>query len=308
MGVRHMKIEALRKERLEEFKDYCRKHRPEVDDSFLYEEDLKDFEPNEENPTYIVVGQRGELIAAASLIIDEYNRRGKKGRFRIFHSEIEDLECYNMLMHAILKHTDGLDKLFVYVNLANPKMMELFEGLRFTTDRYSYLLVREDLEVPEFDLPEDYEIRSLRPGSDEAIWCEVRNASFARLRGSETPITPEMVSKMISGEEHIEGGSMILFHKERPVGVVRGSKDEYEDSLIMNIGPLAIIPEYQGESLGRSLLRASLHFAKEQSYKRTILCVNAENERAKALYIQEGFKQVEAVVCYKYDLISNKKP
>ena len=71
----------------------------------------------------------------------------------------------------------------------------------------------------------------------------------------------------------------------------------------MNIGPLAIIPEYQGKGLGRILLRTILNFAKDKNYKRTILCVNAENERAKALYIQEGFKQVEGVVCYKYDLI-----
>jgi mycothiol synthase len=70
----------------------------------------------------------------------------------------------------------------------------------------------------------------------------------------------------------------------------------------MNIGPLAIIPEYQGKGLGRILLRASLRFAREKSYKRTILCVNAENERAKALYNQEGFRQVEAVACYVYNL------
>ena len=237
-----MKVEALKKERIEEFKDYCRKHRPEVDDSFLYEEDLKDFAPNEENPTYIVTNQQAELVAAASLIIDEYNRSGRKARFRIFHSETEDVECYRMLMKAILKHTEGLDKVFVYVPVINEQMMGFIEDLKFTVDRYSYLLVREDLEVPEFNLPEDYEIKPLRPGSDEAIWCEVRNESFAKLRGSETPITPEMVVKMISGEDHIEGGAMILYHKGRPVGVVRGNKDEYEDSPILNIGPLAIIP------------------------------------------------------------------
>jgi len=298
-----MKVEAMGKERLEEFKDYCRKHRLDVDDSFLYEEDLKDFEPGEENPTYIILGQKGEIIAAASLIRDEYHRRGKKGRFRIFNSEVETAEYYEKLLQAILKHTEGLDNIFVYVNLANPNMMGLIEGLSFEADRYSYLLVREDLEVPCIDLPEGYEIRTLRPGADEEIWCQVRNAGFAKLRGSETPITPEMVARMLSAEDNIEGGSMILYHEGRAVGVVRGTKDEYEDEPIMNIGPLAIIPEYQGKGLGRSLLRASLQFAKENSYKRTVLCVNAENERAKALYLQEGFKQVEAVACYRYNLV-----
>lgn len=68
----------------------------------------------------------------------------------------------------------------------------------------------------------------------------------------------------------------------------------------MNIGPLAIIPEYQGQGLGRLLLRASLQFAKEKGYHKTILSVNGENERAQALYVNEGFRQVEGVACYEY--------
>lgn len=297
-----MKVEALKSKRIEDFIKYCKKHRLEIDDSFLYDEDLRDFEPNEENPTYIVTDNQGEIKATTSLIMDDYNKRGKKARFRIFHSEIEDIECYKMLMQAILKHTEGLDNIFVFVPLVNKKLMKSIEELKFTIDRYSFLLVRGDSDVPKLDFPEDYTIRPLKPGHDEQIWCDVRNAGFAKLKGSETPITPQMVSKMIASEDNIDGGSMILYHKERPIGIVRGSKDEYEDSPIMNIGPLAIIPEYQGKGLGRMLLRASLNFAKEKSYKRTVLCVNAENERAKALYIQEGFKQVEAVVCYKYEI------
>ncbi|MNW68105.1 ribosomal-protein-alanine N-acetyltransferase [compost metagenome] len=70
----------------------------------------------------------------------------------------------------------------------------------------------------------------------------------------------------------------------------------------MNIGPLALLPEYQGKGLGRVLLRAALHLSKNKGYNRSILCVNAENERAQALYTGEGFKQVEAAACYKYDL------
>lgn len=298
-----MKIEALKNEKIQDFIAYCKRHRMELDDSFMYDEDLEKFEPNDENPTYIVTNELGELLGTASLIIDEYNKRGRKGRFRIFHSEVQDIECYKMLMQAILKHTAELDKVFIFIPVVNKKMIESIEKLKFNVERYSILLLREDLGVPEVSLPEDYEIKPFRSGIDEKVWCEVRNASFAKLKGSETPIIPEMVAKMVSDEDYIEGGLMILYHRKRPVGVVRGAKDDYEGSPIMNIGPLAIIPEYQGKGLGRSLLRASLHFAKNHDYHRTILCVNADNNRAKALYIQEGFKQVEAVVCYKYDFI-----
>jgi mycothiol synthase len=297
-----MKIEALKKERTADFIAYCKKYKTEIDDSFLYDEDLKDFEPDRENPTYIAVDEQGDIIGTASLIMDDYNRRGKKARFRILHSKTDNQVCYNMLMDAVLKHTEDLDKVFIFVPIINKKLIEAVERLKFNIDRYSFLLVRENQVVPRYSLPEGYEIRSFRAGKDEEIWCRVRNAGFAKLKGSETPQKPEQVAKMAAAEDNIEGGMLILYHKERPVGVVRGAKDEYENSPIMNIGPLAIIPEYQGKGLGRSLLRASLEFAEKKNYSRTILCVNAENERAKALYIQEGFKQVEAVVCYEYKL------
>lgn len=298
-----MKVEYLKCDKIKEFAAYCKKHKMEIDDSFLYDEDLESFKPNDENPTYVVTDNQGNIVAAASLIIDDYNKRGRKARFRIFHSEIEDIEYYKILIHEILKHTEGLDKIFLFIPLINKKLIEFIEGLNFTVERYSFILVREDLEVPEFSLPEEYCIKTFKTGSDEKIWCDVRNEGFAKLQGSETPMIPEMVEKMMASEDNIEGGSMILFHRERPVGIIRGSKDEYEGLQTMYIGPLAIIPEYQGKGLGRILLRELLLFSKERSYKRTMLSVNGENERAKALYIQEGFKQVEGVICYKYDLI-----
>lgn len=297
-----MKIEALTDERIQDFINYSKKHKTEVDDSFLNDMDFKDFKCSEENPTYIVENEAGDIIAAASLIINDYYRRGRMGRFRIFHSEIEDINIYNKLLQNILKHTEGLDKVIVFIPMVNTKMMELMEILKFNAERYSFIMVREDSEVPASVLPEGYEIRVFRLGKDEEAWCEVRNAGFAKLKGSETPMTPKQVTDMMTAEDIIEGGSMLLYHKDRPVGVVRGTKDDYEGSPIMCIGPLAIIPEYQGKGLGRSLLRAIVRFAGQKGYKKTILCVNAENERAKALYLQEGFAQVEATACYKYDL------
>ena len=297
-----MKIEFLKSDRKEEFLEYCKKYRGEIDDSFLYDEDLLNFEPNDENPTYIAMNEGGKIVGTVSLIIDDYNRRGKKGRFRIFHSEADTNESYNLLMEAILKHTGDLDNIFVFSPVVNTKLIEAIERLNFSVERYSYLLVREDLEAGEVSLPEDYKINPFKLECDKEKWCEVRNASFAKLKGSETPMTPAMVEKMILSEDNIEGGAMILYHNEKPVGVVRGAIDDYEGQPIMNIGPLAIIPEYQGKGLGRMLLRACLSFAKEKTFKRTILCVNAENERAKALYLQEGFKQVEAAACYKYEI------
>lgn len=298
-----MRVEALKNDRVEEFIAYCIKHRSEVDESYLYDEDLRNFQPNDENPTFIAVNENNEIIAAASLDVDDYMRSGRKARFRIFHSELDDLGLMNELLQAVLKHTADLDKIYLFVQMANKKQLAEMEGLKFNIERYVFLLIRKNLPVPDIDLPEDYEIRSFRPGMDEEVWCKVRNASFATLKGNETPMTPDIIAKLATDEGYIEGGMMLLYHKENPVGAVRGAKDEYEGASVVNIGPLAIIPEYQGTGLGRGLLRTVLRFAKEKGYKSTVLSVNAENERAKALYIQEGFEEAEAVACYKYDLV-----
>lgn len=297
-----MKVEALKMEQLEDFRAYCKKHRKELDDSFLYDEDLENFKIEAENPTYILTDISGNIRGAASLILDDYHRKGKRARFRIFHSELHDDQSYKQLFEETLKHTDSLDHVFLFVPLLNQKMKDVMEKLNFGVERYTFLLVRDDLEVRAPAIPPGFEIRSYRPGMDEDAWCMVRNAAFSKLKGSETPITLEMAAKMATESDYLDGGMMILYKNDQPVGVVRGSDDEYEDSPIMNIGPLAILPEYQGKGLGRVLLRAALKFSKEKGYKRCVLCVNADNEQAKALYLQEGFEQTEGVVCYRYEI------
>lgn len=296
-----MEAIKLDNDKIKEFIDFCIVHRKNVDDSFLYDDDLNNFKPDDNNPTYIVVDENDKIIAAASLILNDYNRRAKKGRFRIFYSIIENKDIYNMMLKKILLHTEGLDMVYVFIPTVNLEHIKCVRDLKFNIYRYSLLLARKVSEWLSYDLPLEYNIRPFKNG-DEEIWCNIRNTSFKNLLGSDTPITPKAVSDMMNSEENIDGGSLILFHGDRPIGVVRGAKDELDDKPIMDIGPLAIMPEYQGKGLGRCMLRAAINFGKSKNYDKVVLCVNSENENAKKLYIQEGFEQVEEVVCYKLDL------
>ncbi|CAH1214993.1 Mycothiol acetyltransferase [Paenibacillus sp. JJ-223] len=296
------RIEALSQETLGSFLAYCRKHRNEVDDSFLYEEDLRDFAIHEDNPTYIALDSAEEVVGAVSLIKDAYHRKGRRGRFRIFHAEVSDLTLHGRLLKSIIQHGKGLDHLFVFVPTVHHEFMETLKKLDFKLERYAFILVHHQLEKPAFEVPDGYRLEAFRTGLDEEAWAEIRNAGFAKLKGNETPVTPDMVTKMVAEEDYLEGGMLMLYHGDRPVGIVRGSDDEFQGASIMNIGPVALVPEYQGKGLGRILLRAAMAFAVEQGYSQAILCVNAENERAKNLYLQEGFQQVEAAANFRYDL------
>ncbi|MGE5654275.1 MAG: GNAT family N-acetyltransferase [Bacillota bacterium] len=297
-----MKIAALRDDRIGEFLDYCRMYRCQLDGSYLSDEDLGHFRPDSQNPTYVLLDCDGRITAAASLMVDEYHTRGRSGRLRILHSSIPMLPLYQMLLSAIVSECRELDRIFTFVPLANAELIRCIDELGFGVERYSFFLVRDNMTVPAADLPVGFTIRPFQCGCDEASWCEVRNAAFAHLKGNDTPISPDMVAKVMSGSDQIEGASLIMAHSGRAIGVIRGAHDEYDGKPTMNVGPLAILPEYQGRGLGRTLLRALLRVADEMSFAGTSLCVNAENVRALSLYLQEGFRQVEAVACYCYDL------
>jgi Acetyltransferases len=297
-----MKIEKLENERISDFTAYCTRHRSEVDDSYLYGEDLGEFKPDEANPTYILTDDQGKIRGAASLVMDNYHRAGRRIRFRIFHTETNDIADYRNLLLAASTQARGMDELFVFVQLKNKDMLRIMKALNLKIWHYSFLLVKENISKYPLNLLEGYVIRPMIPGKDEAIWCSVRNEAFASLAGNETPMTEDIIHERTQAADYLENGAMILFHGDRPVGVVQGLDDEYDGAPIMCIGPLAIIPDYQGRGLGRLMLRTSMNFAGQHGYTRAVLCVNGENDRAKILYKHEGFHEIEEVVAYTYKL------
>ncbi len=296
-----MRIEELKSDRMIEFIDYCKSHRSEVDDSFLYDADLKAFKVDEENPTYILLNDKNEIIGVISLIIDSYHKKGNKGRFRIFHSTTANTEAYEMLFKAILKHTDDIKNLNLFINEEKTEVTDIVEGLGFKIERYAHLLIRDDIEIAEDSFPEGYELRTFQFGKDEEAWCEVRNAGFAKLAGSETPKTPQWVSKLKDDENILEGGMKLLYYNGEPVGQVAISKELDNEILYTFIFSLCLKPEHHGMGLGRKLLKAAVAYGRSKGMHNAMLTVNAENDKAISLYLQEGFNKEETMICYNYN-------
>ncbi len=297
-----MKTENLTQERMGGFISYCKSHRKEVDDSFLYDEDLGRFKLGEENPTYLLIDKDENIIGVASLIIDEYNKKCKKGRFRIFHSITNNLEYYREMLREILKHTEEINKIFVFVKEEEKGIINILNSLNFCIERYSFLLKRDVEPIGETIFPEGFNLKTFEFNRDEEHWCEVRNAGFAKLKGSETPRTPEMISEMQYDRGLLPGGMKILYNLDEPVGIVGVSKEIEEDIEYAFIHSLAVKPEYQGKALGKNLLRAALYHGKTLNIDRGMLTVNGENDKALSLYLKEGFYKDEVVICYNYDI------
>lgn len=297
-----MKIEAVQGEKILNFIDYCKKYRREVDDSYLYDEDLREFQPNEENPTYILINDENIIVGAVSLIIDSYYKNGKRGRFRIFHTVLQKKEAYELMLNAILQHTDEINKVFLFIKEENDKTAAILKSLNFNIERYAFTLVRDSIDTCQPVFPKGFFIRTFQLGKDEDDWCEVRNEAFAKLAGSETPKTPEMISKMAKSEDLLEGGMRLLYHDKKAVGQVCISKEFDNGTVYTFISSLSVKPEYHGIGLGRNLLREAICYGKGKGISKSMLTVNAENDKAVELYIKEGFKKADTVVCYNYQL------
>jgi len=291
-----MKIEKLNEAKVNDFLDYCKKVRGEVDDSFLDDEELKKFQVNELNPTYLLHNDVSQVIGAISLIINE---KENSGRFRIFHAISQQIEDYESLFQAIKKQCNMMKRFYIFIPVEKSKIIHTFKSMNFEVERYAYLLERDDIEINEPLFPKGFVLRSLKYDHDEQDFCHVRNESFKNLIGFEE-MTPEMVRQMSTWNDHIDGGILLLYHQNRPVGTVRIGKERNNNEYYTHIGSLAVIPEYQGKGLGRNLLRAALKFGRSKNMPKAMLSVNSENEKAVHLYLQEGFHKVQGYVCLDY--------
>ncbi|MBO9129128.1 GNAT family N-acetyltransferase [Bacillus sp. 165] len=301
-----MKIEYLQSENTPDFIAYCKKYRESVDDSFLIDEEIEKFTPDDENPTYIVLDEKQEIVGAVSLLMDSYFQRGKRARFRIFHSVLSEQAIYKQMLETVLQHAARLEKVFLFVPEKNKELQAMMHALHFTVERYAYMLTREDKEVPAFLFPTGYSVRAFQFNQDEEDYCIVRNAGFAKLAGSETPVTPEEIHKMQDRDDFIEEGTFLLYDEQTPVGVVRTYKEDFQGAIYLGVGPLALVPAHQGKGLGRNLLRTALLHGQKIGLTKAMLSVNADNENAINLYIQEGFQKEEAFVCFQYFVKQNR--
>ncbi len=295
------KIIELNGENLKEFTDFCRRHRDQVDDSYLYEEDLNSFEYNPENPTFLYI-EGNKIVAAASLMIDEYNKRGNRARFRILYSEKDKQAIYDSIFHRILIHATDFEKVYLFVPSDNVSLMGKMENLGFKAERYVNLMVREGEPFPQEEFPQGYEITNYDLAEEAEDWCKVRNEAFAFVTGNEIPICTEMILTYEDKDDYIPGGMMVLRHNGKAVGTIRCTKDEFDGEPVMNIGSLSIIPDYQHKGLGSLLLREAIRFAEKNGFNKTILSVNENNRGARRIYDAGGFMDVGGVVSYEYKI------
>ena len=288
-----MKTVELTQEHIAEFIEYCKIYGPEQDESFLPDEN---FTPGENDPAFVLI-EDGKITGAASLILHPEYREAKKSRFRIFHSVNKTIESYGVLLDALLKRINGIDKVYCFINENKTEVRKIWELLGLSIERYSWVFEREltDFKLPVF--PEGFSLNVLREGIDEQDWCDIINICFASMAGH-THLTPDKLRSFKTYKGDINDGMFMLWDKDKPAGTMQLESETDDGKKTLFIEAVSVLPEYQGRGLGKNLIRSALEFAVKNGYEKAMLSVNAENENASNLYLNEGFKKKELYICY----------
>ncbi len=289
-----MKVIPLNQENLESFKNYCRTFRDELDESFISDGELSKFRVSDDNPTFLlIIGD--EVKGVLSVMISDYYKRGKTARIRIFHSSTNEFVAYRLLFNEIQHIKQDFNEMYLFAKEDDMILQNILKQLNFNIERYTYVLECDEIKQTMIEVPCGFQLRPNVFNQDEEDWCNVRNDAFKGQQISD--FTLELVAKYKENDDYLEGGMILLYHHKSPVGQVMITK---EDDTYSYIGQLAVKKEFQKQGLGRLLLKAAMQFSFEQNFTKSVLVVNAENEKALSLYLSEGFIKTSCVICYKY--------
>lgn len=100
---------------------------------------------------------------------------------------------------------------------------------------------------------------------------------------------------MTSNRKVPDSGIQLLLKGNEPIGPFFS---EINEDGHLEIGPIAVLPRFQGHEFGRLLLRKALRLSLKHKLE-SALSVNAANEKALSLYLKEGFEKMYSKVCYR---------
>lgn len=155
-------------------------------------------------------------------------------------------------------------------------------GLRRTA---SLLEFRCALPIDRTEEPKGWEIRAFRPGEDLAALVGVQRAAFPN-----DPWTEEDATNRLARSWFHAGGVFLAWEGERAAGAGWAKMHPHA---VGEIYLLAVRPEAQGRSLGRTLALTVLdHVHRAHGATTGLAYTDAANRRARRLYAGLGFETV----------------
>lgn len=288
-----MRVVKVNEGNRRKFLDYCERWGTDHDESFIPDAERV---PDPDYPACLLM-DGDEVAGAACLVRTPPFVASRKGRFMIFHTATPSSEGYRLLLEAVGPHFAGLGRVFLFVPEAYRQVRDIWEGLGFAVERWAFLLAYRAPHFTPPELPPGFRFRPVLPGDEAGMADAVAldNHAFDGHPGH-VEYEVEKLAEDLAADTAIEGGLMVLYDGERPVGTVWVTKDEESAS---EVSMVTVHRDYRGRGLGRAVLRQGIAFSRASGLETVYLAVNAENEAAVRLYLSEGFAREKVVVCYQ---------
>lgn len=152
-------------------------------------------------------------------------------------------------------------------------------------------------ELPPTDLPPGFRFRTFRPGQDEQPWLEVNARAFAGHPEQGSMTREDLVQRMAEPWFDPDGFFLVVPEADdRVVGFHWTKREPGSDNgevYVIGVDPTAGV-----RGLGTALLGVGLRHLRAAGATFVDLYVEADNERALALYRRFGFAPVSADVMY----------
>lgn len=148
----------------------------------------------------------------------------------------------------------------------------------------SVIMTRDDLEnIPAFDWPAGFSIRSFQPG-DDRVWWDIHERADpfkAHLMGTHRQFFGDDLDELRARQW------FIMSPDGEPIGTASAWRDSDE---VGRVHWVAIVPEFQGRGLAKPLLTHVLTTLRDLGHARAILDTSQQRPRAIALYRFFGFE------------------
>ena len=152
------------------------------------------------------------------------------------------------------------------------------------TNPDNVLMVRENLDdLPQYEFAQGYYTRSYQPG-DMNKWIDIQTAS-----NPDSNFSRERFEAAYDHQTQLLPGKMLLLCDQQgsEIGTATAWFENEDTGLVHWV---AIVPEYQGIGLGKSLVASVLSLLRQIGYKSCILRTKPSKTVGINLYLKFGFK------------------
>lgn len=196
---------------------------------------------------------------------------------------------------------------YVHLCLGNPSPRAvLLKEQGFALVRTYWDMVWHRDELPQFEVPDGYALRSFQP-EEAKVLTEVQNAAFAGSWGF-CPNTVEQIEYRSSMVNTPAKGILLLYHGDKPAGYCWTCIAPAEGNLRGVIGMIGVVPEFRGRGVSKTILLAGMECLKSLGVTEIGLQVDGSNTQAIRLYTSVGFEKAGERYWFELDLSRGTTP